>query len=124
MSTKDMLGLSKKNDSLLTTVALLLGLVAGIVVQQLTNEGFLVIVYTVILVFGIYYLITIPFADNKSDFIPSQRSFRVVWGSLLTTVGALLLVNVYESIDLWIMVVILLLVITAVILFMFFSKRE
>jgi hypothetical protein len=118
-----MLGLSKKDD-MLTVVALLLGLVMGIVVQRLTDESLLVILYVTMLVFGAYYLITVPFANNKGDFIPSQRSFRLVWGALLTTVGALLLVNVYAGIRAWVMLVIILLVIIGIILFLYMDKTE
>ena len=123
MTTKSVLGLSKKDD-MLTVVALLLGLVIGIVVQQLAGGSILVILYTVLLVFGIYYLITVPFANNTRDFVPSQRSFRLVWGALLTTVGALLLVNVYMTIQFWIMLVVLLLVAAAIVLFLFMNKTE
>lgn len=123
MTTNSMLGLSKKDD-MLTVVALLLGLVMGIVVQRLTDESLLVILYVTMLVFGAYYLITVPFANNKGDFIPSQRSFRLVWGALLTTVGALLLVNVYAGIRAWVMLVIILLVIIGIILFLYMDKTE
>jgi len=123
MSTEKGSVLSKKNDSMLTVVALLLGLVAGIVIYQMTDAGILVVLYTIILVFGIYYLATLPFASNEADYVPSGMSFRLVWGALLTTIGLLLLVNEFSGIDLWIMVVILLIVIVIIVLFLFMNKK-
>jgi hypothetical protein len=124
MSTKNTLSLSKRNDSMLLTVALLLGLVAGIVVWQLTNEAWYVIIWVMILVLGIYFLASMPFASNRSDYIPSQQSFRMVWGALLTTVGALLLFRVYGDIEYWMLAVILIAVLAVVILVMFLKGPE
>jgi len=115
MSTEKRLVLSKKNESILTAVALIVGLAIGIVVQQLTDKSWLVIIYVLITVFGAYLLITMPFANSESDFIPSQHSFHMVWGLLLTTLGVLLLVSVYASnVSLWIYVVVLLVVVAVI----------
>jgi uncharacterized membrane protein HdeD (DUF308 family) len=117
--------LSKKNDSMLTVVALIFGLVAGILVYQLGDKkDLLVIVGMIMLVFGIFYLITLPFANTKSDYIPSQQSYRLVWGVLLTVIGALILINIYVGLDVWVLLVILLLAIALIALFMYFNKRE
>ena len=105
------MNLAKRNEQMMITIALIIGIVVGIVIQQVTEKTFLLIIYTTVTSLGAYFLISMPFADSRSDYIPSQQSFRMVWGALLTTVGALLLVNVFESIPLWISVVILLLVI-------------
>ena len=115
MSTKNRSGLSKKNESVFIALALIIGLVIGIVVWQLTDVHMVVVLYSIILVFGAYYLFSVPFANNEADFVPSQRSFRLVWGAILTTVGALLLVDRYSVIELWIMAVILLVVIAVVV---------
>lgn len=124
MSTEKKFGLSKKNESVFSVLALIFGLVAGIVVWQLTDKTALVVLYTIILVFGAYFLVSMMFANNESDFIPSQRSFRLVWGALLTTVGALLLVSVYSKIELWVAAVILLIVVAVVILVVYMSKGQ
>ena len=124
MSTENGSVLSKKNDSMLTVVALLLGLVAGIVVYQLGDKKeILIIAAMMILVFGIYYLVTMPFSSNAKDYIPSQRSFRLVWGAILTTLGALLLVDIYMKVELWVLFVILLLVIIAIVLYLYMNKK-
>jgi peptidoglycan/LPS O-acetylase OafA/YrhL len=125
MSTEKGSVLSKKNDSMLTVVALLLGLVAGIIVYQLTDtKNLLVILYVMLLVFGVYYLISMSYASDVRDFQPSSRSFRLVWGALLTTVGALMLMRTYGVIkEFWILLIVLLLVIAAVILYLFMNKR-
>ena len=122
MSTKDTLSLSGKNGQLLAMVALLVGIVAGIVLWQLTDETAFVVIYTIFVVVGIYFLISMPFASDKSDFIPSQRSFRLVWGALLTAIGALLLVSVYASVEWWIYAVVLLIVIILVALLLLMSN--
>jgi len=111
MTTKSKMNLVKRNEQMMITIALIAGLVIGIILQQLTNESFLVIIYTTITSLGAYFLISMPFADSRSDYVPSQQSFRMVWGALLTTIGALLLVNVYEGVELWIAVVVLLVVV-------------
>jgi len=124
MSTNNGSVLSKKNDSMLTAVALLVGLVAGIVVQQLTDEHWTVIIYVLVTVFGAYFLMTVPFASNEPDYIPSQSSFRLVWGAILTTVGLLLLLNVYAGLELWIMVVVLLIVIVIIVLLLYMKSSR
>jgi uncharacterized membrane protein len=124
MSTEKGSVLSRKNDSMLTVVALLLGLVAGILVYQMGDKKeLLVIIGMVIMVFGIYFLITMPFSSNQEGYLPSQRSFRLVWGALLTTVGALILFNIYATIDTWVLFVILLLVIAAVVVYLYMNKK-
>ena len=122
MSTNSSLSLSGKNGQLLATVALLAGVLIGILLWQLTDAGILVIAAAVILVLGVYFLICVPFASDKSDFIPSQRSFRLVWGALLTAIGALLLVREYASVEWWIYVVVLLIVVILVALLLFASN--
>jgi len=124
MSTKSGPVLSKKNDPILTAVALLVGLIAGIVVQQLTDEHWKVIIFVLVTVFGVYFLISMPFVSNESDYVPSQSSFRLVWGALLTTIGMLLLVDVYNAIDLWIMAVILLIVVTLLALILYMKNSR
>jgi hypothetical protein len=127
MSTEKRLGLSKKNDSMLLTVALLLGLVAGIVVWKLTEgdgHDILVVPMVLVLTVGVYFLASMPFGSNDSDYIPSQRSFRLVWGALLTTVGALLLVNEYATVQLWILAVILIVVVAIVVLVLFMKGNK
>jgi peptidoglycan/LPS O-acetylase OafA/YrhL len=126
MSTQNGSGLSRKNDSMLTVVALLLGIVAGIVMYQIGNEkNLLIIVGMIILVFGLYYLVTMPFSSDERDYLPSTRSFRLAWGALLTAVGLLLILDIYVGIDAWIMLVIILVVVIAVIVYMFMNnKRE
>ena len=125
MSTNNSLSLSGKNGQVLAAVAVLAGIVAGIVLWQMTNESAIVVLYTTLVVVGIYFLISIPFASGESDFIPSQRSFRLVWGALLTTIGVLLLVNIYTSIDdWWIYAVILLIVVIAVALTVFVTGSK
>jgi hypothetical protein len=124
MSTKNTLSLSKRNDSMLLTVALLLGLVAGIVVWQLTSGAWYVVLWMIILVLGIYFLASMPFASNRSDYIPSQQSFRLVWGALLTTLGALLLFRAYGDLQFWILAVIMIAVVAVVVLVLFLKGPE
>jgi hypothetical protein len=124
MSTKNVLSLSGKNGQILMAAMLLLGLVAGIVVWKLTDATVLVVLYTMMLVLGIFFLVTMPFASNKSDFIPSQRSFRLVWGIILVAAGALLLVNVYATVRFWILAVIMIAVIAILALLMFMRGSE
>ena len=124
MSTENGSVLSKKNDSMLTVVALLLGLVAGMVVYQLGDKKeILIIIAMMILVFGIYYLVTMPFSSNAKDFAPSQQSFRLVWGAILTTLGALLLADIYMNVEVWVMFVIFLLVVIAIVLYLYMNKK-
>ena len=110
------------SSSEVTAAALIFALVAGIIVWQLTNETVLVVLYVALIAFGIYFLISVPFANNEAGFIPSQRSFRLVWGAILTTIGALLLVTVYSKVDLWMIAVILLVVVAVLILIMLREK--
>jgi|GEM_PF-2717863 len=124
MSTNSKLSLSGKNGQLLMMVALLFGLLIGVVVWKLTDETIMVILYVIMLALGIYFLASMPFASNKSDFIPSQRSFRLVWGIILMAVGALLLVNVYATVELWILGVALIAVIAVLALIMFIRGPE
>jgi uncharacterized membrane protein len=107
------------NSPAVTAAALIMALVAGIVVWQLTDETPLVVMYTALVVIGIYFLICVPFAGNEGGFGPSQSSFRLVWGVLLTTIGALMLISVYSALDTWIIAVILLAVIAVLILIVF-----
>jgi hypothetical protein len=117
MSTKSELSLSKRNESMLFMVTLLLGLVAGVVVWKLTDASFLVIIMIMMLVVGIYFLVSMSFvSSNENDFIPSQRSFRLVWGSLLTALGALALVNEYGAVQFWILAMIFIVVVAVVVL--------
>ena len=124
MSTKNKLSLSGKNGQILMAATLLLGLVAGIVVWQMTGKTPLVVFYVMTMALGVFFLITMPYASNKGDFIPSQRSFRLVWGIILTAVGALLLVNVYATVDLWISVVVLIAIIAVLALVMYMRGSE
>jgi len=124
MSTKNGLSLSGKNGQILLFAVLLLGLVAGIVVWKLTDKTPLVILYVMTLALGVFFLVSMPYAGNKKDFIPSQRSFRLVWGIILTAVGALLLVNVYARMDLWILAVVLIAIIAVLALIMFMRGSE
>ena len=123
MSTNNGTALSKKNDPMLSAIALILGLVIGIILYQMTDGGFMVIIYTMLLVFGIYYLATVPFVSNEGDYAPSMRSFRLAWGALLTTLGLLLLINEYSGMDLWVMLVIILVVVILIIAFIFVNKK-
>ena len=122
MSTNNSLSLSGKNGQMLAMIALLVGIVTGIVLWQLTDAGILVIAAAGFFVLGVYFLICVPFASDKSDFIPSQRSFRLVWGALLTAIGALLLVREYASVEWWIYVVVPLVVVIVVALLLFASN--
>jgi phosphatidylglycerophosphate synthase len=124
MSTKNVLSLSGKNGQMLMIAMLLLGLVIGIVVWQVTTAPWWVVLCVMTLVLGIFFLITMPYSSNKSDFIPSQRSFRLVWGIILTTVGALLLVNVYATVEWWISAVVLIAIIAVLALIMFMRGSE
>jgi len=119
-----MLSLSGKNGQMLMVAMILLGLVAGIVVWKLTDVTPLVILWMILLVLGAYFLISMPFASNKSDYIPSQRSFRLVWGIILITVGILLIVNIYATVDLWILAVVLIAVIAILAIIMFLRGQE
>jgi quinol-cytochrome oxidoreductase complex cytochrome b subunit len=113
-----------RNDPMLSVLALLIGLIAGIAVQQLTEKEWYVILFITIIAFGVYYLISLPFAENGKDFIPSQRSFRLVWGSLLTTVGVLLTVNTYSSLSIYVAAIILLAVAVVIVLYFYLSRSE
>jgi hypothetical protein len=124
MSIKSEYGLSSRNDQMFTALALLVGLITGIIVRQLTEESLLVILYVTILVFGAYFLASMPFVSNEDDYLPSKRSFRLVWGALLTTVSLLLLVGVYSSVDLWISIVILLAVAAALVLYFYIGSSK
>lgn len=114
--------LNSKNDPMLTIIALLVGLISGIAVWQMTEAPWYVILFVTMTVFGIYYLISLPFAENGNDFVPSQRSFRLVWGSLLTAVGVLLIVNVYSSLELWMAAIILLIVAVLIVLYFYLNR--
>jgi heme/copper-type cytochrome/quinol oxidase subunit 4 len=48
----------------------------------------------------------------------------LVWGALLTTIGALLLIDAYVKVEIWILAVILLLVVVAIVLFLYMNKKE
>jgi hypothetical protein len=125
MSTKSELSLSKKNESMLFVVTLLLGLVAGVVVWKLTDASFLVIIMVMMLVVGIYFLVSMSFvSSNENDFIPSQRSFRLVWGALLTTLGVLGLVYEYGTVDFWILAMILIVVVAIVVLVLYMKGNN
>jgi len=120
MTTKSTFGLL--NSPAVTAAALILALVAGLVVWQLTGETMLVILYTALAVIGVYLLISVPFAGNDGGFAPSQSSFRLVWGVLLTAIGVLLLIMVYSSLDIIWMIVILLAVIALLILVVYIKN--
>ena len=125
-----MLSLSGKNGQMLLVAMLLIGVVIGIVAWQLTKsgsllDGALIIAAFTVLILGIYFLISVPFASSEEDFIPSQRSFRLVWGVILTTVGALLLVYIYSTgVKWWLYLVVLIAVIAILALVMFFKGSE
>ena len=129
MSKNNMLSLSGKNGQMLLVAMLLIGVVIGIVAWQLTRsgsvlDGVLIIAAFTVLVLGIYFLVSAPFASTVDDYIPSQRSFRLVWGVILTTVGALLLVHIYIGMIWWVYVVVLIAVIAVLALIMFFKGSE
>jgi 1,4-dihydroxy-2-naphthoate octaprenyltransferase len=125
MSTNNRSALSKKNDSMLTAVALIFGIVAGILVYQLGDKkDLLVIIAMIMLVFGIFYLLTMPYSSKQSDYLPSQQSFRFVWGMLLTVIGALILINIYIGLQTWVLLVIILLAVALIALFLYFNKKE
>jgi len=125
MATENKLSLSKKRDQMLTAIAVIIGLAIGIVVQQLTEtDNIFVILYVTVLVFGVYFLVSVPFVNNESDYIPSQRSFRLVWGVLLTTIGSLLLVDEYAQQEFWIYIVVLLIVVAVLIMVLFMNSKK
>ena len=99
-----------------------MALVAGIVIWQLTGETILVVLYTALTIIGAYFLVCVPFADKEGGFAPSQSSFRLVWGVLLMTIGVLMLITVYSSLDTWIIAVILLAVIALLILVVYMKN--
>ena len=124
MSTKNVLSLSGKNGQILLLAVLLLGLVIGIVIWQLTSAPIWAIIYVMALALGVFFLVTMPYASNKKDFVPSQRSFRLVWGIILTAIGALLLAREYAGVDWWILAVVLIAVIAVLALIMFMRGSE
>jgi len=109
---------------MLDVLALVIGLAAGVIVQQTMGGDLLVILYVTLLVIGIYLLISVPFAGKESDYVPSQRSFRLVWGTLITLAGALLLINEYVSQEWYIYVVMVLIVIALLIAAQYLSASK
>ena len=103
---KDMFNLSGRNGQTLFLAVIVLGIVAGIVIMQMTEKGLWVMLYTLLIAVGVYFLMTLPFVDSKDDFAPSSQSFNLVWGAVLTVLGSMLLISVYTKIDLWLMIVI------------------
>ena len=61
----------------------------GLIVWKVADLEFQSVFYTMFIVIGVYLFIASFFADAKLDFAPSDSSFYLVIGTLLTTVGAL-----------------------------------
>ena len=95
----------------------------GLIVWKVADLEFQSIFYTMFVVIGVYLFIASFFADAKLDFAPSDSSFYLVIGTLLTTVGALGFVDLLTDVEMWVLVAVFILVFAILIMYRSISKK-
>lgn len=95
----------------------------GLIVWKVADLEFQSVFYTMFVVIGVYLFIASFFADAKLDFAPSDSSFYLVIGTLLTTVGALGFVDLLTDVEMWVLVAVFILVFAILIMYRSISKK-
>ena len=95
----------------------------GLIVWKVADLEFQSVFYTMFIVIGVYLFIASFFADAKLDFAPSDSSFYLVIGTLLTTVGALGFVDLLTDVEMWVLVAVFILVFAILIMYRSISKK-
>ena len=95
----------------------------GLIVWKVADLEFQSMIYTMFIVIGVYLFIASFFADAKLDFAPSDSSFYLVIGTLLTTVGALGFVDLLTDVEMWVLVAVFILVFAILIMYRSISKK-
>ena len=95
----------------------------GIVVWKAADLEFQSIFYTMFVVIGVYLFLASFFADAALDFAPSDSSFYLVIGTLLTTVGVLGFVDLLTDVEMWVLVAVFVLVFAILIIYRSISKK-
>ena len=102
---------------------LIASIALGIIIWQLGNFGFQSVFYTIFVVTGVYLIAASFFKNATLDFAPSDSSFYLVIGTLLTTVGALGFVDMMTDVEMWVLVVVFILVFAILIIYRSVSKK-
>ena len=95
----------------------------GIVIWKVGDLAPQSILYTMFLVTGIYLVTVSFFMDAALDFAPSDSSFYLVIGTLLTTVGALGFVDMLTDVEVWVLVTVFILVFALLIIYRSISRK-
>ena len=95
----------------------------GLVVWKIGDFDWPAIFYTMFVVIGVYLFIVSFFMDAALDFAPSDSSFYLVIGTLLTTVGVLAFVDLLTDVEMWLLVAIFIFVFALLIIFRSISKK-
>ena len=95
----------------------------GLIVWKVGGYGFQSVFYTIFVVVGVYLIAASFFKEAQLDFAPSESSFYLVLGTLLTTVGALGFVDMMTDVELWVLVVVFILVFALLIIYRSVSRK-
>ena len=95
----------------------------GLIVWKVGDFGPQSIFYTIFVVVGAYLIVASFFKDAQLDFAPSESSFYLVIGTLLTTVGVLGFVDMLTDVEVWVLVVAFILVFALLIMYRSVSRK-
>ena len=95
----------------------------GLIVWKAADLEFQSMIYTMFIVIGVYLFLASFFADAKLDFAPSESSFYLVIGTLLTTVGILGFIDLLTDVEMWVLVAVFILVFAILIIYRSISKK-
>ncbi len=95
----------------------------GLIVWKVGDFGPQSIFYTIFVIVGAYLIVASFFKDAQLDFAPSESSFYLVIGTLLTTVGVLGFVDMLTDVEVWVLVVAFILVFALLIMYRSVSRK-
>jgi hypothetical protein len=89
--------------------AFIISLAIGLVVYSVTDYGWMIILWTTLLVFGIA-LIALAFASSREEgkYGPSHFAYRLAVSIILTTIGVIGMLDTFTDVSIWILVAIFL----------------
>jgi cell division protein FtsW (lipid II flippase) len=109
--------MNNKTLSAVTLGCFIIALAVGLIVYYATDYGLTMILWTVLLIFGIsIFAISFAYSGERGKFGPSESSYRMVVGILAAAVGLIGMLYIVTDISLLILAAIFLIVLALVVI--------
>ncbi|MCL1979154.1 MAG: hypothetical protein FWG60_03240 [Methanomassiliicoccaceae archaeon] len=107
--------MNNRTLSAVTLGSLIIALAIGLIFYAATDCGWMMIIWTTMLIFGIaLFALSFLYPGESGKFGPSESIYRMVLGILIAVAGVIGILNTYTDVSIWILAAIFLIAVALV----------